>query len=91
MLRPYCQNNLTKFIRLSLDIESSQELKSLSSPKIEPEKFAPPPPPSPAELAKRIAELIGTVMSAPPEALGMVKGILDKGAREIEKGPLPTT
>lgn len=57
------------------------------SEKFKPEEYAPPAPPSPPEIAKKIGELLATVMKAPPEAIGVVKNLLDKGASEIEKGP----
>jgi len=59
------------------------------SAKFEPEKYAPPSPPSPQEIGAKIGEFIGAVLSAPPEMLGAVKGILDRGVAEIRKGPLP--
>lgn len=57
--------------------------------KLEAEKYAPPPPPTPPEIANKIAELLAVIMAAPPEAIGTVKDILDRGAAEVKKGPLP--
>jgi len=57
------------------------------SEKFKPEEFAPPAPPSPGEIGKRIGELIATVLEAPPKVIGAVKDLLDKGANEIRAGP----
>lgn len=52
-----------------------------------PEEYAPPPPPSPPEILKKVGELLATLMRAPPEAIGVVKNVLDKGAAEVAAGP----
>jgi len=57
------------------------------SEKFKPEEFAPPPPPSPPEILKKVGDLIATVMRAPPEAIGVVKNLLDRGAAEVAAGP----
>ena len=53
------------------------------------EKFTPPPPPSPPEIASKVGEVVATVLQAPADALGVVKGFLDRGATEVRKGPIP--
>jgi len=68
--------------------DCEQEFDSLAE-EIKPEKYAPPPPPSPPEIAGKIGDLLATLMRAPPEAIGVVKNLLERGASEVQKGPIP--
>jgi len=51
------------------------------------EKYAPPPPPSPEELAKGAASMLSDILDTPPKLAESLTGTLRSVSAEIRKGP----